>query len=272
MVSPDGKLIAFQGFPAEGPSSYHASDLYTIAPDGSGMTLRTAGTGPGSRATSPGSADGKGLYFTARRPRHQQPLVRSGSRLGAEADHHRHPRHRERRRHQERHRVRGAHQLHPPARRGPVRRQEAGRAEPAHRRERRPADRHPARRRRGDLVHLERRRQDPGLGGQAAVLRSVEEVSADLRDSRRAARGLQHRIQFLVPELRGQRLRGALHQSAGQHRVRHRVRQRDHARLSRRRLRRPDGRRRYRDRAGLHQHLSRCTWAAAPAAACSRAG
>ena len=63
VVSPDGKLIAFQGFPAEGPSSYHASDLYTIAPDGSGMTLRTPGLDrdPGDVAWA---ADGKGLYFT----------------------------------------------------------------------------------------------------------------------------------------------------------------------------------------------------------------
>ncbi len=63
LASPDGKLIAFQGFPAEGPSSYHASDLYTIAPDGSGMTLRTPGLDrdPGDVAWS---TDGKGLYFT----------------------------------------------------------------------------------------------------------------------------------------------------------------------------------------------------------------
>ncbi|HEV8195570.1 MAG TPA: S9 family peptidase [Gemmatimonadales bacterium] len=64
LVSPDGKLIAFQGFPAEGPSSYHASDLYTIAPDGSGMTLRTPGLDR-DPADVAWSADGKGLYFTA---------------------------------------------------------------------------------------------------------------------------------------------------------------------------------------------------------------
>ncbi len=62
VVSPDGKLIAFEGFPAAGPSSYHAADLYTIAPDGSGMTLRSAGLDrdPGDVSWS---ADGKGLYF-----------------------------------------------------------------------------------------------------------------------------------------------------------------------------------------------------------------
>jgi len=64
LVSPDGKLIAFQGFPAEGPSSYHASDLYTIAPDGSGMTLRTPGLDR-DPADVAWAADGKGLYFTA---------------------------------------------------------------------------------------------------------------------------------------------------------------------------------------------------------------
>ncbi len=64
VVSPDGKLIAFQGFPAAGPSSYHASDLYTIAADGSGMMLRSPGLDrdPGDVAWS---ADGKGIYFTA---------------------------------------------------------------------------------------------------------------------------------------------------------------------------------------------------------------
>lgn len=63
LVSPDGKLIAFQGFPAEGPSSYHANDLYTVAPDGSGMTLRTPGLDrdPGDVEWA---GDGKGLYFT----------------------------------------------------------------------------------------------------------------------------------------------------------------------------------------------------------------
>ena len=62
-VSPDGKLIAFTGQP-DGVYSYHTADLYTIAPDGSGMTLRSPGLDrdPGGVVWAP---DGKGLYFVA---------------------------------------------------------------------------------------------------------------------------------------------------------------------------------------------------------------
>ena len=85
---------------------------------------------------------------------------------------------------------------------------------------------------RSDL-HLVRQRQGAGLGREAAVLRRVEEVSADPRDSRRAVRELQRRLQLHVPELRGERLRGALHEPARQHRLRQRVHQRHRSRLSR---------------------------------------
>jgi dipeptidyl aminopeptidase/acylaminoacyl peptidase len=63
-VSPDGKLIAFTGFPAAGPVSYRADDLYTIAPDGSGMTMRSTGLDrdPSGISWAP---DSKGIYFTA---------------------------------------------------------------------------------------------------------------------------------------------------------------------------------------------------------------
>jgi len=63
VVSPDGKVIAFTGFPAAGPVSYRAADIYTIAPDGSGMTLRSTGLDrdPGGLEWS---LDGKSLYFT----------------------------------------------------------------------------------------------------------------------------------------------------------------------------------------------------------------
>jgi dipeptidyl aminopeptidase/acylaminoacyl peptidase len=62
-VSPDGKLIAFTGFPASGPVSYHADDIYTVASDGSGITLRSTGLDrdPSGLSWSP---DGKALYFT----------------------------------------------------------------------------------------------------------------------------------------------------------------------------------------------------------------
>ena len=63
VVAPDGKLIAFTGYPAEGPVSYRASDIYTIAPDGTGMTQRsgTLDRDPSGLSWMP---DGKGLYFT----------------------------------------------------------------------------------------------------------------------------------------------------------------------------------------------------------------
>ena len=61
--SPDGKLIAFTGYPADRPVSYRAQDIYTIAPDGSGMTLRSQGLDrdPGGLTWA---HDGTGLYFT----------------------------------------------------------------------------------------------------------------------------------------------------------------------------------------------------------------
>ncbi len=63
-ISPDGKLIAFTGFPAAGPVSYRTDDLYTVVPDGSGLTLRSPGLDrdPAGVLWAP---DGKGLYFTA---------------------------------------------------------------------------------------------------------------------------------------------------------------------------------------------------------------
>ena len=63
-VAPDGKLIVFTGYPAAGPVSYHVDDIYTIAPDGSGMTLRSAGLDR-DPAGMTWTADSKALYFTA---------------------------------------------------------------------------------------------------------------------------------------------------------------------------------------------------------------
>ena len=62
-VSPDGKTIAFAGFPAVGPVSYHVADIYTIGSDGSGMMLRSSGLDrdPAGISWAP---DSKGVYFT----------------------------------------------------------------------------------------------------------------------------------------------------------------------------------------------------------------
>jgi dipeptidyl aminopeptidase/acylaminoacyl peptidase len=63
-ASPDGKLIAFTGYPADRPVSYRAQDIYTIAPDGSGMTLRSPGLDRDPSGLT-WAEDGTGLYFTA---------------------------------------------------------------------------------------------------------------------------------------------------------------------------------------------------------------
>ena len=115
-------------------------------------------------------------------------------------------------------------------------------------------------------------RPGPGLDRQAALLQSRPEVSADPGDPRRPARELQRRLQLDVPELRRQRIRGALHQSARQHRVRFRVRQRDQACLSERGLRRPDGGRRFGGGPRLHRHQEHVRGRLLAAAACCRAG
>jgi len=62
-ISPDGKTIAFLGYPAAGPVSYHVSDIYTMGPDGSGMTLRSSGLDR-DPAGLDWTADSRGLYFT----------------------------------------------------------------------------------------------------------------------------------------------------------------------------------------------------------------
>ncbi|NOT07785.1 MAG: S9 family peptidase [Gemmatimonadales bacterium] len=63
IVSPDGKLIAFTGYPA-GSFTYRTAELYTIAPDGSGMTLRSPGLDRDAESLSWGG-ENKGVYFTA---------------------------------------------------------------------------------------------------------------------------------------------------------------------------------------------------------------
>jgi dipeptidyl aminopeptidase/acylaminoacyl peptidase len=62
-LSPDGKLIAFVGYPA-GQQSYRAEDLYTVALDGSGMTLRSQGLDRDAAGVT-WAPDGKGIYFVA---------------------------------------------------------------------------------------------------------------------------------------------------------------------------------------------------------------
>ena len=104
---------------------------------------------------------------------------------------------------------------------------------------------------------------------QAAGLRSAAEVSAHPAHPRRPALDVRRRVQLLVPEFRGQRLPGAVHQPARQHGLRHRVRQRHRRRVSERGLRRSDGGRgRGRSRAATSIRRA-CTSPASAAAACS---
>jgi len=62
-VSPDGRLVAFTGYPAAGPVSYRASDVYTIGADGSGVTFRSAGLDRDPSGLT-WTADSRGLHFT----------------------------------------------------------------------------------------------------------------------------------------------------------------------------------------------------------------
>ncbi|MGH7561024.1 MAG: prolyl oligopeptidase family serine peptidase [Gemmatimonadales bacterium] len=61
-LSPDGKTIAFTGHPAV-KQAYRTFDLYTMAPDGSGIRLRSAGLDrtPGDLQWA---SDNSGVYFT----------------------------------------------------------------------------------------------------------------------------------------------------------------------------------------------------------------
>ena len=141
-----------------------------------------------------------------------------------------------------------------------------------HARQRRPLQRHPAERAGRNLVSELRRPEHPGLDPQTAGLRSVEEVSADSRDPRRAALRLRQRLHARVPVDGGEGLRRAVHQPARQHVVRAGLRQHHPVPLPRRRLQGPDGRRR-RDRS--RRATSTRTASASPAAAaadCSPTG
>jgi len=60
-VSPDGRKIAFQGYPAS-KASYQAAELYTMNPDGSGaQKLTSIDRDPGGTIWA---RDGSGVYFT----------------------------------------------------------------------------------------------------------------------------------------------------------------------------------------------------------------
>jgi dipeptidyl aminopeptidase/acylaminoacyl peptidase len=60
-VSPDGKTIAFAGHPAA-KQAYRTMDLYTVAPNGSGMRNRSPGLDR-TPSNLEWSADGSGVYF-----------------------------------------------------------------------------------------------------------------------------------------------------------------------------------------------------------------
>ena len=227
VVSPDGKLIAFQGFPAEGPSSYHASDLYTIAPDGSGMTLRTAGLDRDPNDVA-WSADGKGLYFTAE-DRGTSNLWFAA--LGSAA----------------RQITTGTHVI------GNAAVTRNGTVYAVRTNYNRPPDvikfevKKPA-----EMSQLTDVNADLLTGTRLGDVEEIWYTSTNgakiqgwvvkppsFDPSRKyplifEIHGGPHgdyntAFNFLVPELRRERIRGALHQSARQHRIRHRVRQRDHA-------------------------------------------
>jgi dipeptidyl aminopeptidase/acylaminoacyl peptidase len=61
-VSPDGRRIAFRGYPAQ-RVSYRAADIYVINVDGSGFT-KISGTLDRDPANLTWARDGSGLYFT----------------------------------------------------------------------------------------------------------------------------------------------------------------------------------------------------------------
>ncbi len=63
VISPDGRQVAFVGYPA-GSFSYRAADLYTMNLDGSGMTLRTRGLDRQPTALQ-WAPDGGAVYFLA---------------------------------------------------------------------------------------------------------------------------------------------------------------------------------------------------------------
>ncbi len=64
VVSPDGNLVAFTGYPWT-PQTYRAADLHVVGLDGEGMRALSVGLDRTPRDLH-WAADGSGLYFTAR--------------------------------------------------------------------------------------------------------------------------------------------------------------------------------------------------------------
>jgi dipeptidyl aminopeptidase/acylaminoacyl peptidase len=62
-ISPDGRLVAFVGFPFSN-ASYHADELYVVGLDGSGMR-KLSGSLDRDAINPLWAADGSGVYFTA---------------------------------------------------------------------------------------------------------------------------------------------------------------------------------------------------------------
>ena len=136
--------------------------------------------------------------------------------------------------------------------RAPRRRLDRAGRRAGHRAQRGPARAPGDRRDEGDLARvLVRRTSDPGLGGDAARIRSLPEVPADPRDPRRPVHQLRVPVHRRGAAVRRRGLRRALREPARQHLLWRGVREPDPPRLSQPGLRRPDERGGRGDRRGL---------------------
>ncbi len=185
VVSPDGRTVAFTGHAPTG-RSHDVSDLFVIPITGGGDGMRKiSGDYDRDPINLRWAPDGTGLYFDAddHGARNLQfativggvKPVTSGRQVltfdSVSKDLHR-------RRHLRRPRSSaGCRQSQSEA---------AGPGDEADRRQRRCAARQTAREVGRDQLQVDRQRQDSGLDRQAAVVRRIEEVSADSRDPRRA--------------------------------------------------------------------------------------
>ena len=61
-ISPDGKLVAFSGYPAT-KASYHAAEVY-VMPIGGGTARKISGTLDRDAGTLMWASDGSGVYFS----------------------------------------------------------------------------------------------------------------------------------------------------------------------------------------------------------------
>ena len=199
-VSPDGRRIAYTGFPWTS-QTYKTTELYVMDLDGGNARL-VSGDLDRDIGAMHWSDDSGGVFFTAgdRGTQNVHFATIDGEVSQVTEGVHMlslHLGHARRTGRWHAHLAAGAR------RRGRIRPEQPRHDHPAHRSQRRRPREQAPRRRGGDLVRVHRRHAGAGLDREAARLRSRSELPPHPAHPRRPPRDVQRRVQLSVSELRG---------------------------------------------------------------------